>query len=376
MVLVTIPLFVYVAQERQQTKSKAAQATILSFDPALSTVKVGENLTLGIVLNPGTGVDANQVSFVKLSISFDASKFTTISGSLKANPDPANALTTVVDNAKYEQGKATLSLSIGANPEKAITTKTKIAIFQLKATNTTNPAIPNITFDPAPDTQVLSIDSNSQTSDNVLSSAIHATVTVASATTTATTPGAASTSAPGSSPPSSSALDPTTPKTGGLASSSFPSSLSTAPTCSSLDINGPANGAAPYSLTFTAIGNDSDGTIDKISFNFGDAVEDLTSGDGIGTNSVNGQMLHTYKTPGVYHAYALLTDNDDNLSAQQDACAKTITVNPADSAQSLQPVPNTTVNQSLPPTGDGKIIFGLGALGAIFAIIGGALLLL
>lgn len=375
-ILLAIPLSVYVAQERQQTKSKAAASTILSFEPASPTVKVGEKLVLSIMLNPGTGTDANQVSFVKLSISFDASKFTTISGSLKANPEPSNALTTEVDAPKYESGKATLSLSIGANPEKAITTKTKIAIFELIATNTTAPTIPNITFDPAPETQVLSIDNNSQTSDNVLSSATHATATVTSAAITAATTGVTPTSSPNltTTPtrPSSSASTSTIPRTGGLPSSSFPSSSSlTAPICSSLEVNGPANGIAPYPLTFTVTGNDSDGSINKISFNFGDSVEDLTAGGGIGTASVSSQILHTYRTPGIYYAYTILTDNDNNLSAQQDVCTKTITINSSDSIQ-----PTIIVNQSLPPTGNGEILFGLGALGIIFTIIGGALLLL
>lgn len=187
-ILVAIPFSVYVAQKRQNISSKAAASTVLSFEPALSTVKVGDTLILNIMLDPGTGISANQVSFVKLSISFDASKFTILSGSLKANPDSSNALTAIVDDPKYKSGKATLSLSIGADPTRAVTTKTKIAILQLQATDITIPTSPNITFDSAPDSQVLSIASSDQTSENVLSTTIPATVTIISGPTPTITP--------------------------------------------------------------------------------------------------------------------------------------------------------------------------------------------
>jgi len=64
-------------------------------------------------------------------------------------------------------GTASISLSIGADPTKAITTKTKIATLQLQATGTTSPTSPNITFDLA-NTQVLSIASSDQIDENVL----------------------------------------------------------------------------------------------------------------------------------------------------------------------------------------------------------------
>ncbi len=373
-ILIAIPFSVYIAQQRQRTITKAAASTSLSFQPASSTVEVGKIVVLNIMLDPGAGSPVNQVSFVKLSITFDASKFTTVSGSLAPNPTQ-NTLTTVIENPTYSivdtVGKASISLSIGENPANAVTAKTKIAILQLKATNETTPTSPNVTFDSDPNTQVLSIASSDQTSENVLSlsTTIPATVTVTSATSSTTpTPSSTPTATP-TKAPSSSTSSPA-PKVGGIA---IPSS-SLAPVCSSLDVNNLTSGTAPYSLTFTATGNDSDGTIRKISFNFGDSIQDLTSGSGIGTSSVSGQILHTYKTPGIYTAYAILTDNNNDLSAQQAVCTKTITINSA-LGSSLALSPTIIVKQPLPPTGDGKIIFGLGALGAIFTIIGGALFL-
>lgn len=185
MILAAIPFSVYFAQKRQQITSKAAASTILSFEPASTTIKVNETLVLNIMLDPG-GTSANQVSFVKLAISFDQEKFSTTGASLVPNPNPSNTLTTILEDPIFESGKASISLSIGADPTRAVTTKTKIAILQLKAASTTAPTSPNVTFDPAPNTQVLSIASLDQTSENVLSTTVPAKVTIISELLTST----------------------------------------------------------------------------------------------------------------------------------------------------------------------------------------------
>ena len=347
-ILIAIPFSVYVAQKRQQTTTKAAPSTTLSLEPSLKTMTTEDTLVLSIMMDPGS----NQVSFVKLSVVFDPKKFTIVNG-LTPNT-VGNTLTNIIDEAQSDNttGKASISLSIGSDPTRAVITKTKIATFEIKPLAATAPTGPNITFDSA-NTQVLSIASSDQTSENVLSTTAPAKIAVTSTVTTPTiTPIPISTA-----PISRLTIVPSLP----------PSSA----VCSGLEINGPTTGTAPYSVTFTAAGNNSSGTISKISFNFGDSIEDLTTGGGIGTSSVSGQLLHTYKTPGIYTAYAILTDNNSSLSVQQPNCTQTITINSADLSGSPQPT-----QEPLPPTGDGKAIFGLGTLGIIITIIGGALLLL
>lgn len=359
-ILIAIPFSIYIAQQRQNISSKATASTTLSFEPASATAKVGGTVTLNVMLDPGSGTSANQVSFVKLSIHFDQTKFTTVADSLTFNPTD-NTLINVIDPAQYDNtaGTATLSLSIGADPTLAVKTKKKIAILKLKTTGETAPTIANVIFNPSPDTQILSIDNGSQTSDNVLSTTIPATVTVTAAAAAAAT-------------------------SSGL-------------TCSSLNVDRSTTGNVPYSLTFTVNGNDSNGTINKVSLNFGDGpIQDITTGGGIGTNTVtNAQISHTYNNAGTYTVYAILTDNSNNLSTQQASCTKTITVNSAQTSgtgiagpittgttgavltpiiitQTPQPLPTTIV---LPPTGPGKKILGIGAIGAIFTLLGGALLI-
>ena len=363
-ILIAIPLTVYVAQQRQQTDTKAAVSTKLSFVPASSTLEVGEILTLDIELDPASKTPSNQVSFVKLSINFDPTRFATLSGaegeSLREITD-GNNLKEVLEEASYENGKASISLSIGANPVNVVTQKTKIATLKLKAIT------PTTAGDPAEiklntnsgETQVLSIAGTDRTSENVLISSIES---------------AAITINP-SSAPTPSVVTPTATSSGSVG-------LGVAPICSALNPDRSATGSAPYSITFTAIGNDTDGTISKASFNFGDGpVEAVTTGGGIGTNSVNAQMSHTYNNPGTYTAYAILTDNQGNLSDQAASCTKTITVNAAVGGPEPEtPEPEVPVEPpvvvTLPPTGPGETIIGIGILGVIITIAGAALFLL
>jgi len=365
-ILIAIPFSVYIAQKRQGLKSKAAASTTLSFDPASPSTKVDTTLSLDIVLDPGTGPTANQVSFVKLSISFDPSKFTTVSDSLTPNPASPNTLTSILEDPAYDSGKATISLSIGADPTKVVTAKTKIAILKLKAITPTNGTPTNVVFDSA--TQVLSIGASDKTSENVLSTRSPSAVTISGAVSATPIPTSAAPS-----PAGPSALTPTIKPS--LPSEGFTGAVivGLAPICSSLSIDNLTAGTAPYSLTFTAVGSDPDGTISKISFNFGDGpVQVLTSGGGIGTSSVSGQLVHTFTTPGAYTVYSILTDNNDNLSPITESCTKTITINPVGFAGrdgELIPPPVIT----LPPTGPSENIFGFGAIGVILTIIGGAL---
>lgn len=170
-ILIAIPFSVYIAQKRQGIRSKAAASTTLSFNPSSSTIKVGDTLILNVALDPGTGPTANQVSFVKLFINYDPTKFARTSESdeiLSPNTDPENTLTSVLENPVYTSGSASISLSIGADPTRVVTTKTQIAILKLKALSVADSNGPtSITFDKA--TQVLSIASSDQTSENVLS---------------------------------------------------------------------------------------------------------------------------------------------------------------------------------------------------------------
>ena len=287
----------------------------------------------------------------------------------------------------------------GPDPTKAIQQEVTAATVTFTALKNTPPGTPTlVTY--TTNTQVLSIGPNDQASENVLSSATPATIAIgaSSGSPTYSIPQGTPTPSPAISPsyaptPTTSTISqaptPTTAPTATPAISQTPTAIPSGPTvtpggptatpgptaCNSLTVDRSTTGIAPYSVTFTANGNSTSGTISKVSFNFGDGqVSDVTQAGGIGTASVNVQASHTYNNPGTYAASAVLTDNNNNVSSGSAICQQTITVNAASSSASTS---NTTTvtnpTPTMPPTGSTGAAIGLG-LGAMLLIVGGGLL--
>lgn len=375
--LVVIPLTVYLVQQQQKLKVGAQPASTLSFRPTTATIaKPTDSTALDIVLDPGT----NQVSFVKLSISYDATKL--VADSLTANTD---AFPTTLQPAAIANGKATITLSVGSSADKIVKTPTTVAKITFKELSTATAGDSQVKFDPDPATQVLSIASTDQFNENVLLNSSPATVTLAQAGT-----GGTATPTPTPTPP------------GGA---------NQIPVCTALNLDKQPSGTAPYTINFTAVGNDPDGTITKVSFNWGDGpitdvTDTSTAGGGIGTASVNTQLVHTYNNPGTYTANVILTDNRGGVSVV-GPCTKTITVSAAGTSgggsggtsggggtgtggtgttqtvvvasatpvptPQLAPLPGTTKG-GLPAAGPGDKIISVGGLGIISIIVGALLL--
>ncbi|MEK7534162.1 MAG: hypothetical protein AAB600_02380 [Patescibacteria group bacterium] len=357
--LVAIPLSVYVAQKQQQTKTQAAVSTSLSFNPPkLDATKVGEIIDFDIMLDPGQGTPPNKVSFAKLIINYDPLKLEISEGGFAFT----TALQTVLEEPTYISGSASVTLSIGSDPTKAIQTKTKIATISFKTLAPTDGT--KIVF--AAGTQVLSVASGDEAGENVLSTTNPAVVTVKE-------------------------ISPTPAPTATPVSSNI--------TCTGLVLDRLATGSVPYSITFTASGNAKVGTVTKATFNFGDGpVEDVTQGGGIDTNSVSVQKAHTYKNPGSYTTSVIFTGSDGSLSSLISNCAQTITVSASGVVASATPIPPVTESPQvtppvipteiipteiaiqpspppiltpIPPTGPSAKIIGIGIASAILSIIGG-----
>ncbi|MBI2195815.1 MAG: PKD domain-containing protein [Candidatus Levybacteria bacterium] len=350
--LFAIPLTVYLTQQQQEVTTKAAPTTTLSFVPTSKMMNVGDTTSFDIMMNPGS----NQVSFVKLTLIYNGIKF---------NVDPTSGL---VENSVFTKlagpifnstssatASVSVSLSVGSDPAKVISTITKIATLTLKATSGTAGSTTPIAVDRS-QTQVLSVGAGDQANEDVLAGQPSpATVTINDV-------------------------------------SSGSTSANKAPVCNSLILDRSATGAAPYSLTFTASGKDDDGTITKASFTFGDGqARDVTSSGGIGTNSVNAQIAHTYNNAGTYNASVILTDNGNSTSAVA-TCKTTITVTagslgsggagtgsaqitPEMPTETITPTTTIAVAPTIAPPGPGDKIIGLGAAGIILSILGGLLLL-
>jgi PKD domain-containing protein/cohesin domain-containing protein len=381
--LIGIPVAVYVVQQQTNPNSHAQQSTNLAFSPTSSTAApiqstVGAAIPLNITVDPGK----NLVSFVKLEIQYDPSVLATASANaFQAN---TNAFPSVLEGPIYSPGKIDVTLSVGPDPTKAIQQEVTAATVTFTALKNTPPGTPTlVTYTSS--TQVLSIGSSDQASENVLSSATPATIEIGGASTpTESIP--SGTPTPGVSIPPTVAVSPTeiptaTPElsaapsqaptaTPAISSGPAPTNSGPGPSCNTLSVDRATTGNAPYSVTFTANGTSDNGTISKVSFNFGDGqVSDVTEAGGIGTATVNVQASHTYNNPGTYAASAVLTDNNNNVSSSSAACQQTITVNQASGSAGT----NTNPTPTMPPTGSTGIAIGLG-LGAMLLIVGGGLI--
>jgi len=345
--LVGIPLTVYLLQQSQEVRSRAEKSTILTFSPDSTQAaplqkNVGDSIPLDITVDPGK----NLVSFVKIEIQYDPDVLATDS----ANPFQANttAFPSVLEGPVYTPGKIDVTLSVGPDPTKAIQQKVKAATVMFKALKNTPPGTPTqVSYGVSPKTQILSTGPNDQYSEDVLSSTAPALIAIGGAAPTnepipsgsptptipiSDVPTAVPTvplptDAPTSTPAVSTIPTPTTSVTG------TPGAPNQNPICNSLTIDRAASGNVPFSLTFTANGSDTDGTISKVTLNFGDGQQsDITASGGIGTASVNAQASHTYNNPGTYQATAILTDSANGVSTPNDNCKQVITVTASSSA--------------------------------------------
>lgn len=373
--LVVIPLTVYLVQQQQKLRVGAAPQTILSFNPASTSTTSGQTFPLDVSLNPG----GNQVSFVKLTIQYDPTKLATSGAGLVAN---TAVFPSVLQGPTYTNNTASITLSVGSSSQSVISTlQPKIATITFKALSVTSSSSTSVSFvtdttQNSP-TQVLSIASSDQFNENVLATAQPANITIGPSITTSPSPGGST------------------------------STTTNALTCTSLLLDKSSTGTAPYTLNFTAAGTTTAGTISKVTFAWGDGSQnDVTTGGGIGTASVNVSLVHTYSNAGSFTAKATLTDSSGNVSQATNACSQTVTINqasgstggtgatPCPSGSTCQtvtiatPTPTATPSPSvsptplasppprpsLAPTGPGDSLVSFGALGIISIVVGALLL--
>lgn len=356
-ILLVIPLTVYLVQQQQQSQIKANPNTALSFVPASQTVAVGAKLNLDVLVAPGN----NQVNFIKLVLKYDSTKLQATEKSFTV--DPASNLS-VLQGPTVGTNSLSVVLSVQNDPTKVIQQNTKIGsvTFDVIAASDTPT---KVSFD-SNQIQIRSINGANQDgfNENVFLSGAPAEVTIQTTEGVSPTPSVEPTVEPTATPSGSPTptLAPTSTSTPGA---TIVPGENAAPICQSLAIDRETTGTAPYSVTFTATGNDTDGTIDKVTFNYGDGpVEDVTTGSGIGTASVSVPKAHTYQSSGSFTATALLTDNNAGLS-DTTTCSVAMTISGGGST--------TETVTPLPPTGPSSTIIGAGALGGILFLIGALL---
>ncbi len=376
--LIAIPVLIWFLQQQQETRSRATKSTVVSFQPVSSLTaplqkNVNDTISMDVMVDPGN----NLVSFVKLEIQYDPTKIAT-EGANAFAVNPA-AFPSTLEGPTYTPGKITATLSVGADSTKVIQTPTKIATITFKAIAPTENAPTSITH--GLQTKVLTIAGAEQTSEDVLSSATPAFITIAGAAEVTDTPTPTlEPDEPTRTPTPTLTLTPTVPA-GTTSPTLTPTptgigSSNQVPDCESFVADRSTTGTAPFAISFTVTGSDPDGTINKATFNFGDGpVQTLTETGGLGSNSVSVQTSHTYNSAGTYQATATLTDNQNGVSAAA-SCALDITVQAADGGTGSTDggaAAETTEAPTIAAAGPGDIFLGVGAFVGILSIIGGIL---
>ena len=392
-VLLIIPLTIYLVRQEQGQQSQATPETVLTFNPTAKTASGGDKINFDIMLSPGN----NLVNFVKLAIKFDSTKLSTSAKNFTVN---------TASNLSIQEGPVVnndvfmVALTIGSDPTKVIQSNTKIGTisFDVASVSDVPTQTTQISFD-SNLTQVRSINgaNNDAFNENVLARGEPATITIQ--------PLGGQSISPAGNPDTS-----VTPRITAIPSiSTGPASDNSEPICSSLTPSATTTGNAPFKLTFTANGTDTDGSIVKATFDFDDGtIEDIKTGGGLGTSSINVPITHTYYNEGEYNVSVILTDNQ-NATSDSVSCTVSVTVignaskavsnisptksttnitaNPTTVGTSTDSTPGTTTNTSVentssvvspspfPPTGPNEKIVGIGALGGMLFLIGTLLFL-
>lgn len=176
-------LTIFSVRQRQDDRGRAQASTSLSFSPSSSSASPlsltpNSPVVLDVMVNPGT----NAVSFIQLEILYDATNFGA-SGATPIFQPNTTILPSTLEGPNYSSGRMTISMSIGNDVTKAITTPIKVGTLTLSTLATTTTPT-QITFGPL--TKVLSVASSDESMENVLASTSPAFVSILAPTATPT----------------------------------------------------------------------------------------------------------------------------------------------------------------------------------------------
>ena len=362
LLLISIPVTLFFIKRQQELRSRAAPSSKLYFTPeTINTSTQCSSFTIDVMVNPGQNI----VSIVDFYLTYDPTRLDVI------EVKESTSFPTIIRPISITAGETNMSVSIGSDVTRAVQTVSQVATitFRTKAIGTTQ-----IQFD-AQRSRVFSLAPSDEPTENVLSTTSPSSIVINS--------DACPTG--GEPTPSVVATPSATPGVGGGGSPTPTTTANRAPQCTELSVSPSATGSAPFSVLFTAKGNDPDtGTlISKTTFNFGDGqIQDIT--DGMNLKNVTVQTNHTFQTAGTYGSTVTFTDS---LGAVSQSCTQTLTVSGASDSATPTPTVSTDSGQltatptevptsvpTIPPTGG--IANTIGIVGIItLTIIAGFLLL-
>ena len=367
MIVIAIPITIFLVQTQLQTRTQATPNTTLSFSPGTQSADIGEDVSFNILMSPGN----NQVNYVKLVIKYDSTKLTASESSFAVNE--ASGLS-ILQGPVLGTDTISVALSVGSDPTKVIQTDTNIGSITFNVIG--GSALPtDINFDTTTEIRSINGANDDAYNENVFLSGTPGSVTILGGEDTGTTPTPI---------PTQEASPSATPTPAG-------NGLSEIPICSSIGLDVAAAGIAPYTINFTVSGTDIDGTIEEVSFDFGDGnYEDVTSDGGISTDTIDVTLAHTFETLGDFTVSVILTD-DTGETSDTNSCTTAVTItdefgnttpddtdetDTTDVTETPTPTPEEVYNELTPtlaPTGPTETIVGIGALGGVLFLIGALL---
>lgn len=365
LLLAAIPLTLLFISRQQDVRSRAAPTTRITFTPTILTFEGDQcaEQSLAVNLDPGE----NDVSTVELFLTYDATKFNiSIAPNENVFPPPNG----ILRGPTISNGQASVVMNIGPNVTNVIQAPVDIATITVVPISATDEGAANISIDSSKTRVLALVDNPDQATENVFLSGGEAAISVNASCIEGN---------PEEDGPSPTVTPTPTGGIGGDESLTPTATPSTSPTqgtnkspvCSTLTSSPSTTGAAPFVMTLSAQGTDSDGTIAKATFNFGDnTIQDVL--EGLGTAAVTTQLAHTYQTVGTYSASVVFTDNGGAVSS---SCTTNITVLSGTSS----PTPTATGSGGIVPTATATptpTIENPGGIGTTFAVIGGLLLVI
>ncbi len=371
LVLLAIPLTIFILQQQTQTAQHAAPSTNISLSTTQQQLTVGQNFQVNVNIDPGS----NQISFVKLNISYDKTKIATAGAGI--TPNQSLNLQTLegptYTNCSGNTCYISVAYGIAANKANAISSADTLATINFTAVaSTTDTGSTTVGFGNG--NQAYSLAPTDQPTQNAIVNTQSLQLTINDVA--SPTPAEAT-----DTPTPATVTDTPTPEqtsgggTNGGGENTTPTTVASNSSllCNSLTADNTSSPSAPFTVNFTVIGSDTTSNVNQVTLNFGDgSTQDLTSGGGIGTGSINAQISHTYPNTGIFTSSAILTD-DTGATSDSSSCTQVITIGTNQPTNSPTPTlsgtPLTAMN-----TGPGSTFLILGGIGSIITIIGAAIL--
>lgn len=172
--LIGLPLTIVLSNQEQDPRSDAATGTTMSLipqpGPSDSIQKnTGDLVPIDLVLDPGI----HEVGLIRVQVKYDSTKLEPVQDNAFT---PISSLAPPLQGPFVKDGTVSFILTSGIDPNKVINKVTTVGTFHFKAIEGTNDTPTVVTF--TDNTQAFSLSTGTEISENVLSTANPAQITI------------------------------------------------------------------------------------------------------------------------------------------------------------------------------------------------------